>query len=218
MNKQELIEFAKLMGGIAALCDKDFSQVQAEIYWRSLKRFDFADVKRALQAHVDNPDTGQFLPKPADLIRQLEGSSDDKAYQAWSKVVKTIERIGSYDSVVFDDALIHAVLADMGGWIALCTNRTEQLKFLQHEFQKRYRRYLEQVPTNYPGVLNGVIARDNASAGFDAPAPVFIGDKSKAGQVMQSGGGHRLTTHYPEAAQNNPIDHKNFVSPQVRDE
>jgi len=220
MNDSQAMAFSKLMTGVAAICKKDLPKEVLEIYWRALKRFELADVERVLQAHVEDPDVGQFLPKPADIIRRLEGSGEDKALRAWTKVMQAIEHVGSYESVVFDDARIHVVLADMGGWIALCGRHMEQLKFLQHEFQKRYRYSLAQVPSNYPKVLGGVISRDNASKGFDTPAPVFIGDESKARQVMQAGGGRRLAIHRPEIAQNSIVNIKrtNFLPRQVSDE
>ena len=173
-----------------------------------------------MQVHIGDPDAGQFLPKPADIIRRLEGSCDDKARLAWTKVMQAIEYVGSYESVVFDDARIHAVLTDMGGWIALCGHHIEQLKFLQHEFQKRYRHCLAQVSNNYPNVLSGIIARDNASKGFDAPSiGVSLATKAKARQVMQAGDGHTLAIHYPKTSQNNimNIKRKNFMSQQVGD-
>ncbi|MEE9452640.1 MAG: DUF6475 domain-containing protein [Gammaproteobacteria bacterium] len=220
MHDSQAMAFSELMTGVAAICKQDLPKTVLELYWRALKRFDFADIERALQTHISDPDVGQFLPKPADIIRRLEGSGEDKAQRAWTKVMQAIEHVGSYESVVFDDARIHVVLADMGGWIALCGRQVEQLKFLQHEFQKRYRHSLTQTPSNYPKILGGVISRDNASKGFDTPAPVFIGDESKARQVMQTGGGRRLAIHRPEKAQNNVVNiqRKNFVPQQVNDE
>jgi len=69
--------------------------------------------------HLMNPDTGQFLPKPADIVRMLGGRTLDRALMAWAKVDKAVRQIGTYESVVFDDALIHRVLHEMGGWVGM---------------------------------------------------------------------------------------------------
>jgi hypothetical protein len=53
--------------------------------------------------------------KPSDVVRYLEGSTSCQALQAWSKVMQAVKTIDQYDSVVFDDSLIHAVIHDMGG-------------------------------------------------------------------------------------------------------
>jgi len=135
MKKHELNKFAQLMAITRARYNKNLPQAVIEDYWQALQRFDFAAVKHALQTHRDNPDGGQFLPTPADIIRLLEGSGEDRALIAWAKVDKAIPIIGSYTSVVFDDCLIHAVIEDMGGWIKLCKTTTEQLTFSGLEYR-----------------------------------------------------------------------------------
>ncbi len=49
----------------------------------------------------------------------LGGSTQDAALAAWSKVDRAVREVGPYQSVAFDDALIHRVLFEMGGWIPL---------------------------------------------------------------------------------------------------
>jgi len=205
MNTNEKPDFAELLTGIAGVNNKIFSKSMVDVYWRSLKSYSWADVQRAFQAHIDNPDGGEFMPKPADIRRLLEGSGQDRALSAWTKIEKAITDIGSYESVVFDDALIHAVLEDMGGWISLCNTTTAQLKFSSIEFQKRYQGFLNFPPKRHPKVLKGRIEAQNAQSGYAVPSPKLIGDEGLARLVMSTGGGRALTVHdldHPQHAAN----------------
>lgn len=106
---------------------KPLNNFLLEIYWKICQPFEFGDIEKAFEAHVRDPDYGQFMPKPADLIRFLEGGRQTQALQAWSKVVKAISHAGYYSSVVFDDICIHAVISEMDGWIALCQSQKGRL-------------------------------------------------------------------------------------------
>jgi hypothetical protein len=115
MKKDDMAQFAALMQGVATLYGKAMSTTLTEIYWQALSEYSLAAVHDAIHRHVTHPDTGQFMPKPADLVKLIMGGSADQAYLAWSKVRRAIQTIGSYQSIVFDDANIHAVIHDMGG-------------------------------------------------------------------------------------------------------
>src|SRR5437870_914018 len=121
MQSRDLGKFTILMAGIGELYGKNISSHLIDIYWQVLKQYELVDVQNAFQSHVQNPDCGQFFPKPADIVRFIEGSGETKALLAWAKVERAIRQLGSYQSVVFDDSLIHIVIEDMGGWVKLCS-------------------------------------------------------------------------------------------------
>lgn len=106
-----------------------------------MKPFDLAAVKDALNRHCVNPDNGQFMPKPADVVKLLQGSSQDGALVAWAKVDRAVRQVGTYSTVVFDDPIIHRVVQDMGGWVALGDKREKEWPFVAKEFENRYRGY-----------------------------------------------------------------------------
>jgi hypothetical protein len=91
--------------------------------------------------------------------------------------------------VVFDDARIHTVIQDMGGWVSLCETTVDELPFRGHDFQARYVGYVGQPLTRYPRALTGRLA----GHGKTEP-PVFLGDVEKAQQVYQGGTGSLDTT------------------------
>ena len=189
MKNQDLIKFTAMLAGIGIIYDKDISELLTELYWQALKYFELHDVKRAFEAHIHNPDSGQYFPKPADLVRFIEGTGETRALQAWAKVFKAIVHVGAYKSIVFDDQLIHAVLEDLGGWIKLCATTTEDLPFRANEFQKRYMMFINKAPDRYPKYCCGITDSVNAIDGYAIGSLIFVGEPKKAKQVMQDGGG-----------------------------
>ena len=191
MQEQEReIKFSELLTGIAELYGKAPSAAVYEIWYNSLRRFDHEAISKAFSVHIQDPDTGKFMPKPADIIRIIEGSSVDSAYQAWTKVERAISVVGTYETVVFDDPIIHRVIQDMGGWIRLGQSREDELPFLANEFRRRYQGFKSQgeVP-EYPSKLVGITEGENSASGFydHIPEPKLIGDHTRAKQVLLAG-------------------------------
>lgn len=197
MNNNDLIIFTKMLIDLGEVYSKTISVTLTNFYWQSLKHLGLPALKRAIEAHIKNPDHGQYFPKPADFIRLIEGSKEHRALKAWSKVRKAINQIGAYNTVVFDDALIHAVLQEMGGWINLCTTSIKEISFRANEFQKHYMIFLEQPPNSYPKYCCGIIENINNKKGYTTKNQIFIGDLEKAKQVMFTGSNILFTTvHY----------------------
>jgi len=187
MKDSDRKRFSNIMHALAEYYAKAVSVPTVELYWRGLQSFDMDDVERAAAAHMQNPDTGQFMPKVADIIRYIDGGSMTRAMQAFAKVERAVRHIGTYESVVFDDRIIHAVIADMGGWILLGQCKESEWPFKAREFEKRYQGYLTTGLRHYPGKLIGMSERENGLTGFDAAQPVLIGDSEKALAVAQEG-------------------------------
>ena len=107
---------------------------------------------------------------------------------AWSAVERGIRSVGPYRSVVFDDAITHAVINDMGGWINLCAVDDDELPFKANEFQNRYRGYRTKGRLeNYPGHLVGIAEGQNIAGGHKVDAPLMIGNPEKCQLVYRAG-------------------------------
>jgi hypothetical protein len=189
MEADDVKEFTLMMMGIGEIYRSTISKFLTDIYWKSLKHFEWQDVERAFNAHIHNPDCGQFFPKPADIVRFIEGSGETRALQAWSKIEQAIQQIGGYQSVVFDDPFIHAVLENMGGWTKLCSVSFDELPFRCNEFQKRYLGFVQKKPERHPKHLAGIIELENSKNNFPIPAPLLLGDLKKTETVMRLGNG-----------------------------
>jgi hypothetical protein len=149
--------------------------------------FDVEQVSKALSAHLMDPERGQFMPKPADIVRQLQGTNTDRSLIAWGKVLDAMQRVGAYATVCFDDGLIHAAITDMGGWMQLCRGKVDELPFLQKRFCDGYKAYANRGDVVYPAVLLGEHEIANNAKGYVSASPVLIGNPDKAVRVRQSG-------------------------------
>jgi hypothetical protein len=153
-----------------------------------LREYALRDVQRALIAHARDPDRGQYAPKPADVVRLIDGGTEELALIAWAKVDKAVRSVGTYATVVFDDAMIHRVIADMCGWVGLGQKTEDDWPFVAREFEKRYRAYaLRRNAGDYPARLAGLCDAVNVSGGYAEAEPVLIGDQGKALEVMRLG-------------------------------
>lgn len=191
MKPSEKIEFLALVADVYAFYRQQFSEFSGDVWWQAMAPFDLAAVRVALGRHAVNPDSGQFMPKPADVVRMLGGTSADSALSAWSKVERAVRSIGQYVNIVFDDALIHRVIDDMGGWVQMNNCQTERdFEFVAKEFQTRYRGFsMRSERPDYPPMLIGLAAASNSEQGIrHAALPVTVGDPLKCLAVYEGGG------------------------------
>lgn len=188
MQTHELQDFKDFLTDALAFWGKDVSQFALSVWWEAMQPYDIGAVKLAFSRHAMNPDSGQFAPKPSDVVRMLGGTTQDLALQAWAKVDKAVRQVGCYESVAFDDALVHRVLHDMGGWLSLSQKTEEEWPFVGREFENRYRGYAMRGETpEYPPVLIGISEAHNARAGHRVSPPRLIGNPRLAEAVLRGG-------------------------------
>lgn len=187
MNQKDQQHFASQLEAVMALYGRTMTPAVLEIWWDALQHLDFPAVSEALKRHTQNPDAGMFPPKPADVIRLMGGTSNDRALIAWAKVKKAIGSVGAWNSVVFDDAGIHAAIDQMGGWSSLCQSDEEELPFRAKEFENRYRTFLFHPTADYPKKLVGIAETSNAAGGQPVDAPLTIGNVDHCRLVYRGG-------------------------------
>lgn len=159
--------FLRTLGRVLSFYKQEANEFVTGVWWESLRPYDLAAVQEAFNRHAVNPDVGQFAPKPADIVRMIGGTSTDAAMMAWSKVEKAVRSIGQYQSVIFDDPLIHRVVEDMGGWVKMCNCPSENdFVFVGKEFQTRYRGFaMRNERPEYPAALIGHAEASNVTTG-----------------------------------------------------
>lgn len=188
MKQQEFDEFCELLDLISEQYNKTLSEGAKMLYWQGLHDFDLSAIKEAMFRHLRNPDNGQFMPKIADVVKMLQGSTQDSALTAWAKVDQAVRRVGTQVSVVFDDPLIHKVLQDMGGWLGLGQKTEDDWPFVAKEFENRYRGFKARGERpEYPKMLIGLYDASNLIEGFKQANPTFIGNKFNAEKVLLGG-------------------------------
>lgn len=189
MNVAEFEQFQEGVAGVYAFYGKEVSGFAMDVWWNAMGPYDLAAVRDAFNRHLMNPDSGQFLPKPADIVKMLGGRTEDRALVAWAKVDKAVRSVGNYSSVVFDDPLIHRCIAEMGGWIGLGQKTEDEWPFVGKEFQTRYRGYAMRgdAVRDYQPILIGISEAYNQQKGFKIDPPRLVGNMEKAKQVMLGG-------------------------------
>lgn len=205
MNQSDQARFAALLTDVLAFYGQAVSSFALSVWWEACRSFEYEAVQRALSRHAMDPERGMFAPKPADVVRQVQGTPTDRAARAWSITLDAASRVGAYTDVVFDDPIIHAAIEDMGGWVALCRTDTDRLSYLQHRFTEAYRAYANRGDlTTYPRKLTGDRSPDETylSRGLPPPKPVLIGDPARAQIVLTNGStaGRLQITSVAEAA------------------
>jgi hypothetical protein len=181
--------FNALISNVYTFYRKDFSTFVGGIWWEAMKAFDLKAITDALNRHCINPDNGQFLPMPADVVKMLEGSTQDSALVAWAKVDRGIRVVGTHRSVAFDDPIIHRVITEMGGWVLVGTKDDKEWPFVKNEFVNRYRGHRGlRTSMDYPPVLIGISEAANSRANRQhLEPPTLIGDTVDAQKVMRIG-------------------------------
>lgn len=185
MQQNEKIKFFDMLSDVMSYYKQDASEFMLSVFWDACKGVEYEQVCKAINAHVKDPDKGQFAPKVADIVRLMIGTKTDRSALAWGRVHDSLCTVGAYQDVVFDDAAIHAAIADCGGWVKMCRSDNKDLSYLQHRFTQSYQAYVNRGDFEYPKILIGDRAADNlfAKRGLKPPKPVLIGDKKKAEEI-----------------------------------
>ncbi|SHO54385.1 DUF6475 domain-containing protein [Vibrio quintilis] len=188
MTNDQRQEFGRILAATLSMYRVELTRSLLDIWWEDLSYFELDSVRQALSMHRRNPDNGQYPPKPADITRLIGGGTTrDRAITAWNKVFSAISSVGAHNSVVFDDALIHAVIPDMGGWAAICQGEQNELPYRQKEFENRYRAYLFNPPKRYFKKLAGIAETTNVAAGQPIDPPIAAGDPELCRLVFEGG-------------------------------
>ena len=169
-DKKKLGEMLAVMG---ELYGRQVSAGLVSIYFSDLEPYDMDAIERAFNEHRRDAESGQYFPKPADLIKQITGSTSGRALRAWSYVRESIRRHGYYASIRFDDPAIMTVIEEMGGWMNVCNMDTAHDPFIEKRFIERY---LHAQRSPRPGLkhLPGYFELTNQTKGLEEYTPEIV--------------------------------------------
>ena len=107
-------KFRSLIEALCAAFGRDPSKATFTAYWIGLEQLEITDVVRAVEKAIK---TSKHMPSVAD-IRSMAGvmSDETRAMHAWQAVQSAMREHGTYESIRFDDPIIHAAIRSMGGW------------------------------------------------------------------------------------------------------
>ena len=189
-------EFVSILASVAEMYGSELSPAGIDLYWRTVGDVSIEDFRRAISAHLNDPDQGRFIPKPCDIRRHLEGTAKGRALVAFDELMGAIEKGGSYRTVFFVDPITSRIVCDFGGWPETCRKFSDyyderDFSFRQRDFTQRYENYA-QTPHPFgfsavPKPLLGLQERDNEARGYEEEeVKLFIvGDRSEAQKLLE---------------------------------
>jgi hypothetical protein len=141
MEKSQKPQFVQMILALAATFRTEATEPLYEGYWMGLGDLSLGRVKAAAVAAMHSQ---KFMPTVAEL-RELAGAHvptpEERSTRAWMVVMDG--RVGYYDSVAFDDSVIHATIRAMGGWMRFWERLEEEgRKWLCREFEQTYVRLM----------------------------------------------------------------------------
>jgi hypothetical protein len=177
MNNKDLESFAKIMAVLAEVYDdgRPPSALKVETYFQVLKRYGIDQLKRAVDVMIKTRTFASF-PKPAEIIQSIEGAVEDRASLAWADVYRTLQRVGTWQSVRFADPVIHSAIVAMGGWIKLGEMPEKEAPFVRREFENLYR-IMANRGGECPDHLPGIHEISNTTKGYEHKQIVDVGKK-----------------------------------------
>lgn len=144
----------------------------------SLDSYPFDDVRKAIIRYSHE---GKKMPIPSDIVKIINGSEEDRSLSALMKVEHAMRTHSGYDTVIFDDPIIHAVIIELGGWIRLGRLTENELIWWKKDFEERYRHHLRMgIQQEVPSKLLGIFDQANIPLGLAPQKPAIVGDRQKA--------------------------------------
>lgn len=185
MKNPDKAEFLVALSSVAELFGKVLTDATIELWWSILKDVSLDDVKSGFSKHMRDPQKGHFMPMPADVIAQSVRPAKT-GLEAWREVLHAMERVGSYQSVYFEDQVINSVIEEWNGWPWLCVQDIGE-PWTQKEFERRYEAYASQgIRSNKHlagqcEIVNLPNEDKFLAMGFTdfMPKPILIGDEKK---------------------------------------
>ena len=180
MTDTDRDEFAELLQSALGFYGQDVTPFALGVWWQACRGVSIEQVRKALTRHAMDPDRGHFAPKPADIVRVLQGTHQDRSLVAWGKVMDAMRSSGAYVSVDFGDPAIHCAIEDMGGWPQICRAELNELGYLQKRFCDAHKAYSSRgEAVRDVAYLVGVHEASNRALGKPVTPPIRIGQSQK---------------------------------------
>lgn len=192
MIKSDMKRFCFLMAALGEAFSQEASPQKVEIYYQALSDLDIVTIEKSVWQVINTRATASF-PKVAEIREALRVDAEDTAILALDKFERAVREIGPYESVIFDDPVIHRVVDSFdGGWTGLCNMTGEEWIWAKKDWLKLYKALATDTKRRTPVKLIGLIEHENSVNGhFDnIPKPKIVGDAVVAlewtGKVVQT--------------------------------
>lgn len=162
MNSEDTQKFKELISLISETYKEEFSANTIKMWWSLFKPRTIEQFENAVYSHIGCPDTGMFTPKPANIMKFINGTTkqneqklEDKADISWMVILGEVKRVGSWCSLKMEDKQALAAVKSLGGWKFICSKTEAELVWLHKEFIATYKNFertdVNLLPNNLPG-------------------------------------------------------------------
>jgi len=166
--------FGNAIETLGLVYGKEINKPLLEVYWDCLCDRKTPDVLQAIRCWPKS-EGGQFMPKPIDLIRLIEGPVEDRSLMAWNTAQLAVRQVGLYQSVQFDDPLIAATIKSIGSWPQFCQTPNAALIALEKRFRQTYQQLARDgYKSDDEQCLLGIHEAQNQRSGYTSPPPRHI--------------------------------------------
>ena len=171
-------DLRRILEPVSELFSRPMTPEILNLWFGLLGQYSPEEIRSAFSRFIQ---TESRMPLPADILKIIRGSEEDRALAALIKVEKAMERYGGYATVVFDDPIIHAVISELGGWIRACRQTENEFTWWRKDFRERYQHHDRYgLPPDLPPKLLGILDEKNLPLGKKPRKPEIIGDYEKA--------------------------------------
>jgi len=175
MKKQDLKRFLNAMAAMEQNFFTECSEEKTKLYFNMLSDLSIEEFEAAVYKII-NESLYRSFPTIGMIRQALYGSIEDQATIAWYKVIVAMKTLGAYESIEFDDAVIHSVIEFLGGWPKLCRTTEDEMKWKEKEFVNLYK--VLRGRQKHPQYTKGLIELSNRERGFEqfisSPKPLLL--------------------------------------------
>lgn len=137
-------------------------KANASIYYECLKHLGADEWEFAINA-VLRERVYQSMPKIAEILNHIEGSSEERAINAFNLALEVMNKVGDYPSVRFSDHALMYALEAMGGWCAFGAMPTDASPMATAKRKEFISIYTANRHRKYGGYLRGRSERENGA-------------------------------------------------------
>lgn len=171
-------DLQKILEPVSELFSRPMTPEILNLWFGLLGPYSPEEIRSAFSRFIQ---TESRMPLPADILKIIRGSEEDRALAALMKVEKAMGEHGAYATVVFDDPVIHATIQSLGGWIKACRQTEYEFTWWKKDFLERYQHFDQfGLPTEVPCMLSGIFDQADLPLGEKPRKPAVIGDYEKA--------------------------------------
>ena len=135
MTKDDYPAFISAWRSAMSIYGKDLEQTTGATIFALLMHYSLDDIAEALDSHLCDPNSGQFPPKPADIVRNIQRVMNAEAGRVFDIILR---RLNPYASVQFTDQRAAGAVCALGGWLQLCEINNNEIERTRARFIEAY--------------------------------------------------------------------------------